>query len=536
MRSSALRHLAFATLAAVTAACGDSSLDEPRLARTAADAAGQFEAQAIQWFDGELDAAFRSARNENKPVFLYWGAAWCPYCRDLEAHVFTQPAFVEKLGLFVPVRLDGDEAGAQRAAETFGVAGYPTVLALTAEGEELVRIAGGMELSRYTEVLDLALGELRPIGDLLASPAGNADMLSADECRRLAYNGWALDDVAPGGHGELAAALAQAAASCPVDARVERARLTAIALSYAAGAERAAIEAGGAPGATLAGLLDALRTVLDDAGLTLAAADALRYLDADFFAILNRVEPDRAQDWLALWSRAMDAAAADTRYTEGNRVAALDSKLRAHQALGSGASVPPELAREALQHIDDAFERAGHTAARAGLVNAAINLLDTLGRHEHAYALAEEEMARSRTPYYQMATLAALDERLGRPDSALQWYARAYRESEGAATRFQWGTNYVRALIRLQPDDEAGIRNAAIAVIAELDGPDRIYRRSRTRLDSLEADLREWNADGAHDEAIGAIRERMRRICGDVRRDEHDAMERCVSFLSATRN
>jgi len=30
----------------------------------------------IEWFDGDVDAAFAAAKAANKPVFLYWDAEW----------------------------------------------------------------------------------------------------------------------------------------------------------------------------------------------------------------------------------------------------------------------------------------------------------------------------------------------------------------------------------------------------------------------------------------------------------------------------
>jgi hypothetical protein len=140
-------------------------------------------------------------------------------------------------------------------------------------------------------------------------------------------------------------------------------------------------------------------------------------------------------------------------------------------------------------------------------------------------------VARAKTPYYHMADLAMLDERMGRTDAAIAWLERAYRESQGPATRFQWGTNYVRGLIRMRPDDEAAVRDAMLAVLGELDGPNRIYRRSRARLETLDADLRMWNADGAHASAIAAIRERMDSICAQVPAAEETALASCRGFL-----
>ena len=43
----------------------------------------------IDWFGGDIDAAFSAARSAGEPVLLYWGAEWCPYCEYLDGHVFS---------------------------------------------------------------------------------------------------------------------------------------------------------------------------------------------------------------------------------------------------------------------------------------------------------------------------------------------------------------------------------------------------------------------------------------------------------------
>src|SRR5690349_14141629 len=150
-------------------------------------------ASAIAWYPGAVDAAFAEARATNKPVFLFWHAAWCPYCQDLKASVFTRPDVIAKLGFFVPVSLDGDLPGAQKVAEDFHVAGYPTVLVLKGDRTELARISGGMDLNRYAEVLDVVLGDVKPVKGLLDDLDSSTASVSAVDCRRLAYNAWSLD-------------------------------------------------------------------------------------------------------------------------------------------------------------------------------------------------------------------------------------------------------------------------------------------------------------------------------------------------------
>src|SRR5689334_8804700 len=192
----------------------------------AASAASSAMPAGIAWFAGGVDAAFAAAAAQHKPVFLYWGAEWCPPCHDLKAHVFSRRDFQEKLRQFVPVFLDGDAAGAQRIAGEFKVSGYPTVVVLRADRTEIARIAGGMDLASYADVLDLALEGVRPLPEVLAALRGDASrQLTPGDCRRLAFNGWLLDPLAESDPKTLIDTLQLAAQRCPASARDERDRL-----------------------------------------------------------------------------------------------------------------------------------------------------------------------------------------------------------------------------------------------------------------------------------------------------------------------
>ena len=150
------------TLALAITGCQQRNQGPATAAAPAASASASPPSAAptgIAWFQGGLDAAFAAAAAQHKPVFLYWGAEWCPPCHDLKAHVFSRRDFQEKLRQFVPVFLDGDAPGAQRVAGDFKVLGYPTVVVLRADRTEIARIGGGMDLARYADV----------------TPAGSAD-------------------------------------------------------------------------------------------------------------------------------------------------------------------------------------------------------------------------------------------------------------------------------------------------------------------------------------------------------------------------
>jgi thiol-disulfide isomerase/thioredoxin len=472
------------------------------------------------------------ARAQNKPVFLYWGAQWCPPCHELKATVFSRPDFIEKLKLFIPVYLDGDDPGAQKWGDRFGVSGYPTVLVLRADQGELARISGGLDLGQYSEVLDTVLGDVRPVGIILtALKSGGAHRLTRDDCHRLAFYAWDLTDEVDARFSVLATTLSRAAARCPSGTEADQARLTVTAAGLAADGEAQGLAAGKPPGQRLVRLIGQVDTILMSPTLANSIADALGGLDESFFQAVAKARPDDVAGWDRRFARVIDSAATDPRFSAADHLYFLDAKLTAIKALDPERRIAAPLVVEAHQRIDAALAGKLDEHSRASVVNAALNILDLLGDDDRAYAITREQMAQSKSPYYYMLDLASLDEKHGHPDSAVNWLAQAYAQSQGAATRFQWGTDYLMGLIRIKPADDAGIRAAGLAVLGELAGPDRIYRRTRVRLQRLDQALEKWNAKGDHATTIAALRQRMDGICSQIPATD-PANAACRGFLA----
>jgi thiol-disulfide isomerase/thioredoxin len=506
----------------------------PSTSATSSKSAKTVAEPAIAWHSGSVESAFAAAREQKKPVFLYWGATWCPPCHELKATVFSRPDFIEKLKLFIPVYLDGDDPGAQKWGDRFGVSGYPTVLVLRADQGELARISGGMDLSQYAEVLDTVLGDVRPVGAILATlKSAGARSLTHEDCRRLAYYGWDLTDEVSAKSEVLAQTLSQAAARCPPGSETDQARLILNAASLAADGEAEALAAGKAPGRRLVELIDQVDGILRTPAAANLLADAIGGLDESFFQAVAKAAPNEAAAWAQRFAAVMDAAATDPRFSAADHLYFLYAKLVAAKALDGQHKIPAALSIQAHQRIDAALAGKLDEHSRASVVNAALNILDVVGDDDRAYAITREQLAQSKSPYYYMLDLASLEEKHGHIDMAVDWLARAYAQSQGAATRFQWGTDYLMGLIRMKPADDADIRAVGLSVLGELDGPDRIYRRTRVRLERLDHALSKWNARGGHAATIAALRQRMDGICGQIP-GKDPANAACRRFLART--
>jgi thiol-disulfide isomerase/thioredoxin len=512
--------------AAVPAAQGPAAAATP-----AATARRHADAPGIDWFLGDVSAAFAAARSARKPILLYWGAIWCPPCQQLKSTVFSRSDFIAKSRLFVPVYLDGDDAGAQKWGEEFRVAGYPTLVVLDADRHELMRIAGGMDLGQYATVLDNALADLQPAGALLDQAAAGHP-LNIGQCRRLAFNSWELEGGASAAaNADLALHLDAASEFCPADARIERARLRIFAAEFATRAEADALKSGQPPSPALRARVSTVDEVLSNERTATAVADALQSFGENFFRAV-KARGDAAAPWLARFSKVMDVTAADPDYVEADQLGAIGSKLQAIKTIRGAISAG--VARAASARVAAALARQQIPYVRSGIINAILPIYDLLGQNEQAYKVVQGELAHTATPYYYKADLGELAEELGRKSEALKWYAEGFAEAQGPATRFQWGAIYAGCLLRLQPDDAAKISSVTAQVLGELDGPDRIYRRARMRLERLDLALRKWNTttQGAHHDVLVGLHERMQQICGKIPKTDA-ARSSCDAFLAS---
>jgi protein disulfide-isomerase len=328
----------------------------------------------------------------------------------------------------------------------------------------------------------------------------------------------------------MAQELDAAAAHCPDKAQLERARLQIFAADYATKAEADALKNNQPPSAALRAHLAEVDRVLANERLALQVADALQYLDENFFRAVKR-EGATAAVRLARFSKIMDAATADPDFSEADQLSALGSKLEAIKTV-KGA-IPAGVARAARARVASTLAGEQIPYVRSGIINAVLPIYDLLNENAQAYKLVQGELAKTATPYYYKADLGELAEGLGRKDEALTWYEQGYTEARGLATRFQWGTIYATGLLRLAPDNAAKISEVTSGVLGELDGPERIYRRGRMRLVRLDKALRKWDAEarGVHHDVIVSLRARMQQICVKVPAAE-PAHASCEAFLA----
>jgi thioredoxin-like negative regulator of GroEL len=483
----------------------------------AAASASPAENPGIAWFEDSVSNAFVSARRENKPILLYWGAKWCAPCQQLKHSVFSRSDFIEKSRQFVDVYLDGDDRGAQKWGDAFHIAGYPTVLILRPDRQEIMRISGGNDLSEYSKMLDIALADLRPISATIDAVRVSNAQLTDKECERLAYNAWGLKDYSPKEQNSVALVLEKASRNCVASSAKIRARIMIASTALSAKPDRVA----------------AAMTVIEDPLIGPEVVDLIMQLQFDpaFFREVGSHTSAESARFLTKWVSLMDGLEDSPSAIDSDKLNALAAKLAALKALSPGNQIPASEVSKARVRITAAIAKRHEPYERSGVINAVGQIYTQLGDDEAMYQLFKAELATSATPYYYMLDLGELEEHRGHNAEALDWYKQAYDQSEGIATRYFWGRTYLQALLRLAPAEHERIRSAGVSVIGELDGPDRLSPGTRIELRQLDSELRKWNQRHRYDGDIAAMRERMRQVCSRLTESD-PARISCRQFLS----
>ena len=511
----ALSMLAFAAL---LAACSKpAEVSQPAAAAPApavspAKAATDHAETGVAWKyasnDAEVDAAFALAKAETKPVFVYWGAKWCPPCNQVKATLFNRQDFIERSRAFVPVYVDGDSPGAQKIGARFNVSGYPTMLLFSPQGTELTRLPGEVDGQRYTELLTLGMNAQRPVKEVLAMVKAGGAGLTPNDWRLLAYYSFDTDQQQVVPKDGVSALLKELAKACPADQTEVATRLQLKAL--------AAVD-DKAPARPDAAAQARLVKLLADAPAARAHMDVIAYYATDITRALSAKGTPQRTELLAAFNETLKRFEADTTLSRADRFTALAARVdlaKIDAPKDTIAKLPDTLLAEVREASARADREITDGYERQAVITSVAHLLTDVGLVAESDTMLKASLAKSHSPYYLMLALASNAKKRGDKVDALHWYEESFDKSEGPATRLQWGAGYLNALVELAPQDEARIEKAARQLFTEAATlPDAFYERSGRSLQKVGSKLQGWNKGGAHAAAIQRLQAQLDGVC-----------------------
>ena len=525
-----IRMLAVAC-AVVAGACNKAP--EPATKSAVAPAA---KPAAIAWVNtqttADVEAAFAAARSGKKPVFLFWTAAWCPPCNHVKSTIFTRDEFIAKSASFVPLYIDGDTPSGQALGKRFNVSGYPTMVLLTADGNEVTRLEGAIEPAKYLQLLDYGLAGGASARQLLAAALAGKPLSDAD-WRLLAYYSWGTDDEQLVPEKDVPATLLKLAQSCPPAQRESSSRLVLQALSAIATAKDDA-----KPAFDRSDALASIKSLLARPELVREHYDQLAFSGDDIIGAITAPRSNERAELLASWTAALDTLTKDTTLSHAGRVWATNGKVALARLDNKDGPLPATLIEEVLAQAARADRESTDVNERQAVIYSAGSMLARAGLLDESDALMTRELKRSHSPYYYMLALASNAKRRNTPAgnaAAIDWARQGYETSVGPATRLEWGASYVRYLIDLAPADAAQIEKAAASVVSELRSDHGAFSgRSKRTLERLSGRLAAWNKDGSHDAVLARVNAKAAPICTPASADNADRVA-CENLFKPAR-
>ena len=115
----------------------------------------------VNFLKGTFADALREATRRQKPVMVDFTTDWCRWCDTLDVHTYAD----DSVALFVneqvvPIKIDAEKGEGIEIAKNYSVQGYPTILVLKADGEEIDRMLGYIEPRTFLATLkDYVHGE-----------------------------------------------------------------------------------------------------------------------------------------------------------------------------------------------------------------------------------------------------------------------------------------------------------------------------------------------------------------------------------------
>ena len=404
--------------------------------------------KGVDWFKGKVEDAFKRAKTSRRPLFLYWGAVWCPPCIKMKKTVFSKPLFQEKIKKFVSVYFDGDQDRAQIWGEKLKFKGYPTLMILDADGKELMRLPVDASAERYVELLDTALRSgASSVGQILK----NLETSSRQDWSMLAGHDWLHGRTLGLSSGERSAILKSLYQKVPKAYKEERYHFF---LLYLFTSKEAADKL-----RSHAPFLEEL--LRDRSFIDKNFANVILKLPA---IVLKVYKSGTSGERAMAQKRLLELAAAKGSNPE-EKLLSLYPTL-----VFKKSNLPASFESKLLGVVEEIDKSLKDREERQNIMSTAIQLLVMAKMMDNARDYAVQEIKKSASPWYFMKVAADIEEKRGDAKAALEWSRKAWINATGANTRLAQGGGHLLKLLSLNSNDANTINQTFEKVLREILG------------------------------------------------------------------
>ncbi|WP_420138361.1 thioredoxin family protein [Sphingomonas sp.] len=439
--------------------------------------------ESIAWREGDVNAAFRDARQTGKPILLYWGAKWCPPCRALEATHFRNASVVAEMRHFLPVHLDGDAKGAQRWGDRFHIGGYPTIIVLRSDGSEVMRLSRVAAPAQFAAALRAMAAQAAPISALLGQALADPGKLTHDQWEAIAAYDW-LDTSGRFADRAANAHMLERLAVVAPDPKLAR-RFAIYALTPRTIAASTTLSASEQS--------EVWQILPELIGSEQEVSSNLPYLGYVAPRLIAALPPSPARTALGNHLlRVLDKAAEDEQLGLADRVRTLDAEIVLAKA-DNGGRIPAAVVARIYRRIGQA-ERAAHTPAlRQSVLEAISDILVEAGDAREAARILGNDLSHAAVPAYYMRALGQIEAQRGDTFLAVRWARRAAEAAVGEDSRLRWAIDYSMTAIRMTPTDGPGVNASARTVLAAAaQGRGNYSTTTRDRVDAWRKAYARW--------------------------------------------
>ncbi|MBI2603655.1 MAG: thioredoxin family protein [Deltaproteobacteria bacterium] len=410
------------------------------------------------WFKGSTAEAFSEAKAQNKPILLYWGAVWCPPCNELKAQVFTHPDFAALTSSVIRVYQDGDQENAQNWSDRLKVSGYPTVLLLSSQGDELLRVVESVSWEEFAETFSLALKEGGSFAGALAQALSGGEV-PPSVWKLLAYSRWTHPFMKDEEKALLLLDREKLIELIPASFAKEKALLVAGLVEDVASEDKAYHPSVvGLWQRTVTLAPSYLHTVLNNEESIWAARDLVTYQAKTILEWAQKHFEKKERDSLFLrWIRAAEFVRTRGQASVDLQLWAVYPQLVITRLIATDKALPKALKTAVRTAVARAEREATTEFQRHSVMSGAAWLLGDIGDFENARSLLLKEIRTTDTPWYYQSSLAQLEQKQGNHKDALIWSHLARESAKGNSTRLQWIEADLARTIELASDNPHAI-------------------------------------------------------------------------------